>query len=157
MKTVFASLLCGLAVCAAVSSVQGQELTQTRKTPTFAPGMLTAPVSPATQVNVRQNIQKRLPKYAKTTILRFETGQLTLSEVQKELLLRISNRLSERKGGTITVVAASTNSEDASLWARLVENFLRSYEPQFIYIVRYIKPENVVGSINNTVKIIEQR
>lgn len=153
MKKILLSILGTMFFCGMATQVNAQELTQTRKTATFAPGMLTSPVS----VNTRVNIQKRLPKHARTTILRFEAGQTELSEVQKELLLRIADRLKEREGQSLTVIVASTDANDSGHRARNIQSFLRSYVQQFQYTVRYVKPENVVGSVNNTVKIIEQR
>lgn len=152
MKKIVFSLIVGFLLGSV--SVSAQELTQSRKVATFAPGLVSNPVAVG---GTQRNIQRQLPKYARTTILRFEPGQIELTGIQKELLLRIADRLAERPGTSLTVTVASTNFDDSGKRAIAIETFLRSYVRQFRYIVRYVRPENVVGSVNNTVKIEEKR
>ena len=132
---------------------QAQELTQNRKMATFAPG-LSAPVGTATQ----KKLVRQPSKYARTTILRFEPGQTQLSDVQKELLLHVAERLAQRRGGNVIATAASKNIDDSTARVRAIEEFLKSYAyTQYIYSARFIKPEHGVASMDNTVKIVEKR
>ena len=145
------ALLFFMGIMLVTSPICAQELTQNRKVATFAPGVVGA----VGAQGAKKAVQRQMPKYARTTILRFEPGQVELSEIQKELLLRIANRIKE--GQKITAVLASTEFDDARRRASAIDRFLESYAPQYLYIVRFIKPENVVPSVNNTAKIIENR
>lgn len=129
-----------------------QNLSYTKKQAQFSPGLLSAPV---TNRQVQQQ-RTNFPKYAKTTILRYEPDQTELTPIQKELLLRIADRIAEKPGSTIQAIVADKNNGMASERAVVIERFLRSYVHQFVYIVRYIEPENIVPQVDRTVKIIEK-
>lgn len=155
MKKIVLSLLCGVLLCSVVMPVVAQELTQRRKTPTFSPAVM---AGGATQAQKGQQVKKSLPKSARTTILRFEPGQIELSDVQKELLLHVAERLKEISGGHVSVVAASKNSKDALSRIDQVKRFLTAYVgDSFLFYIRIIQPEHVVPSVNNTVKITINR
>lgn len=152
MKQFLVSLV-GIVLMFGACQGYAQELTQNRKVATFAPG-LSAPVGAATQ----KKIVRQAPKYARTTILRFEPGQTDLSDVQKELLLRLAERLAQKRGGNVVATAASKSMSDSTARVRAIEEFLKSYAyTQYIYSARFIKPEHVVPSMDNTVKIVEKR
>lgn len=151
MKYFLLSFL-GLVLCVSSFQSQAQELTQNRKITTFAP--LSAPVGKTTQ----KKLVSQSSKYARTTILRFEPGQVELSEIQKEILFRVAERLAAKRGGYVIATAASTDMDVSGARVREIEQFLKSYaNTQYIYSARFIKPEHVVGSVNDTVKIVEKR
>ena len=155
MKKIVLSLLCGALMCSFVMPVLAQELTQKRKTAVFSPAVM---AGSATQAQKGQQVKKALPKTARTTILRFEPGQIELSDVQKELLLHVARQLQEGYVGTVIITAASEISGIASKRAAKVEGFLRAYKANNAdYYIRTIQPEHVVPSVNNTVKITINR
>ncbi|MBO7257472.1 MAG: hypothetical protein J6V11_00860, partial [Alphaproteobacteria bacterium] len=103
-------------------------------------------------------VKKTLPKTARTTILRFEPGQIELSDVQKELLLHVANRLKGVHSAKVTLVTASKDDKSALSRASHVRNFLEIYAGTSIaYYIRTISPEYIVPSIDNTVKVIINR
>lgn len=153
MKKFILSLFCGVLICFFVMPTMAQELTQKRKTTTFSPALI------GTSQAQKGQVKKSLPKMARTTILRYEPGQIELSEVQKELLLHVVKQINDMHG-SITVVAtgASKNEKIASERVGLVERFLRAYVSKYFnFSARFISPEHVVASIDNTVKIIINR
>lgn len=155
MKKIVLSLLCGALMCSFVMPVLAQELTQKRKTAVFSPAVM---AGSATQAQKGQQVKKTLPKSARTTILRFEPGQIELSDVQKELLLHVFQRLAKQYQGAITITTASKDLSLSKKRSDHVVKFLRSYlPPQYIYYIRAIQPEHIVPSVNNTVKIIINR
>lgn len=133
-------------------AVSAQNMPYMNKQARFSPGLLSAPVTN------RQGQQQRqtFPKYAKTTILRYEPEQTELTPIQKELLLRIADRIAEKPGSTIQVIVADKDNEVAGERAVVIERFLRAYVHQFVYVVRYIETENIVPQVDRTVKIIEK-
>lgn len=151
MKKILLLAVCSALMCGGVS-VSAQELTE-RRTPTFSPGLLSNPVNTGAKKNTQV---KRVVKKSRTTILRFEPEQTVLTEAQKEILYKIAERINDRKTSVITVVAASTTPGISSKRAITIESFLKGYGKSFQYYVRFIRPENVVGSVNDTVKIIEK-
>lgn len=154
MKKIILSLLCGVLMCSFVMPVLAQELTQRRKTAVFSPAVM---AGSATQAKGQQ-VKKTLPKTARTTILRFEPGQIELSDVQKELLLHVAERLKKMTDGRVSVVSASKNNRDALSRIDKVEKFLTAYAGgSFLFYIRIIQPEYVVPSVNNTVKITINR
>lgn len=154
MKKIVLSLLCGALMCSFVMPALAQELTQKRKTAVFSPAVM---AGSATQAQKGQQVKKVLPKTARTTILRFEPGQIELSDVQKELLLHVVKQVNMVYGGTIVVTAAAKTSVIASKRATRVRNFFKEHEATFDCYIRVISPENVVPSVNNTVKITINR
>lgn len=132
--------------------VFAQDLTEGRA-PTFSPGLLSSPVNTKTQKNVRG---KRVVKKSRTTILRFESDETNLTDAQKEILYKIAGRLTDGKTKAISVTAASTTQGISAKRAITIETFLKGYGKDFQYYVRFIQPEHVVPSVNNTVKIIER-
>lgn len=155
MKKFVLSLLCGALMCSFVMPALAQELTQKRKTAVFSPAVM---AGSATQAQKGQQVKKTLPKTARTTILRFEPGQIELSDVQKELLLHVANRLNGVHSAKITLVTASKDDKSALSRASHVRNFLEIYVSGSIaYYIRTISPEYIVPSVNNTVKIIINR
>lgn len=154
MKKILSSLLCGALMCSFVMPVMAQELTQKRKTAAFSPAVMEGSVAQAQKGQVK----KILPKTARTTILRFEPGQIELSDVQKELLLHVAERLKDVSGGRVSVVAASKNNGDALSRIDKVKRFLTAYAgDSFLFYIRVISPEYVVPSVDNTVKITINR
>ena len=154
MKKIILSLLCGALMCSFVMPALAQELTQKRKTAVFSPAVM---AGSATQAKGQQ-VKKTLPKTARTIILRFEPGQIELSDVQKELLLHVANRLNGVHSAKITLVTASKDDKSALSRASHVRNFLEIYVSGSIaYYIRTISPEYIVPSVNNTVKIIINR
>lgn len=155
MKKIILSLLCGALMCSFVMPVLAQELMQRRKTAVFSPAVM---AGSATQAQKGQQVKKTLPKTARTTILRFEPGQIELSDVQKELLLHVFQRLVKQYQGSITITTASKDLSLSNERSDHVVKFLRSYLPaQYLYYIRTIQPEHVVPSVNNTVKITINR
>ena len=150
MKKIILSLLCGALMCSFVMPALAQELTQKRKTAVFSPAVM---AGSATQAKGQQ-VKKTLPKTARTIILRFEPGQIELSDVQKELLLHVANRLNGVYRAKVTLVTASKDDKSALSRASRVRNFLEIYAGTSIaYYVRTISPEYIVPSVDNTVKI----
>ncbi len=136
-----------IALCIAVP-VTAQELTQKRKTATFAPGLMMGGAS----ANAQQNLRKpQTPKYARTMILRFESGQTELSPVQREMLYQLAGQL--KKGQTVTTTVYAVDSDIATARARNIERFLKSYA-YYEKITRLVVGENVVPSTNNTAKLV---
>ncbi len=155
MKKILLSLSCGILMCSLVMPVMAQELTQKRKTAVFSPAVV---AGRATQAQKGQQVKKSLPKTARTTILRFEPGQIELSDVQKELLLHVVERLNGVHSARITLVTASKDDKNALSRASHVRNFLEIYTGTSVaYYVRTISPKYIVPSINNTVKITINR
>ena len=149
MKKILISLLCGVLMCSFVMPVMAQELTQKRKISTFSPA-----VGRGEAQEGAKQIKKSLPRAARTTILRFEAGQTELTDVQKELLLHIVNRLKKSHDRGVSVVAASKNQQDSLLRIKKVQAFLQAYAgDSFLFYISAIQPEYVVPSVNNTVKI----
>lgn len=151
MKKIVLSVICAAMVMGS-AFVNAQELTEGR-TPTFSPGLLTNPVGSKTQKNVQV---KRTVKKSRTTVLRFEAEQTALTDAQKEILYKIAERITEGKTKAVTIIAASTTAGIPSKRAIAIETFLKGYGKDFQYYVRFIRPENVVPSVNDTVKIIER-
>ena len=155
MNKIVLSLLCGALMCSFVMPVLAQELTQKRKTAVFSPAVV---ASGATKTQKGQQVKKALPKTARTTILRFEPGQIELSDVQKELLLHVAEQLNRVNNARVTLVTASKDDKSALSRASHVRNFLEIYVSGSIaYYIRTISPEYIVPSVNNTVKIIINR
>ncbi|MBR4927072.1 MAG: hypothetical protein IKY98_01965 [Alphaproteobacteria bacterium] len=138
-----------IALCIA-SPVVAQELTQKRKTATFAPGLMMGGTSANAQKTQNQ-VRPQMQRYARTMILRFESGQTELSEIQREMLYQLAERL--KKGQTIITTVYAVDSEVATARARNIERFLKSYA-YYEKITRLVVGENVVSSTNNTVKLV---
>lgn len=155
MKKIALSLLYGALMCVFVMPVMAQELAQKRKTAVFSPAMVTGAATPVQ----KGQIQETLPKAVRTTILRFEPGQLELSEVQKELLLNVARQVNGMYSVPMVIaVGASKNINDARIRVTQVERFLNAYiSKRFEFGPRFIAPENVVRSVDNTVKITINR
>lgn len=150
MKKIALSLLCGVLMGSFVMPVMAQELTQKRKATTFSPTLMAGGDVVAAK--------KVLPQNARTMILRFEPGQMTLSDVQKEMLITMTNQLNKSYGGRISLVAASKNENDSLLRATKVRDFLEVYTNKaYPVYIRLISPEYVVPSVDNTVKITINR
>lgn len=151
MKKILSSLLCGALMCSFVMPVMAQELTQKRKTAVFSPAVMEGSVAQAQKGQVK----KTLPKTARTAILRFEPGQIELSDVQKELLLHVAEQVNGMYSVPMVIaVGASKNINDARMWVTQVERFLNTYiSKRFEFGPRFVAPENVVRSVDNTVKI----
>ncbi len=131
-------------------SVVAQELTQKRKTATFAPGLMMGGASVNAQRT--QNLGKpQTPRYARTMILRFESGQTELSPVQREMLYQLAGQL--KKGQTVITTVYAVDSDIATARARNIERFLKSYA-YYEKITRLVVGENVVPSTNNTAKLV---
>ena len=135
--------------CASVS-VMAQELTQKRKTATFAPGLMAGTGSENAQKTQNRGVVQT-SKYARTMILRFEPGQTELSPVQREMLYQLAERL--KKGQTVVTTVYALDSETATVRARNIERFLKSYA-YYEKITRLVTGENVVSSTNNTAKLV---
>ena len=155
MKKIVLSLLCGVLMCSFVMPVLAQELTQRRKTAVFSPAVM---AGSATQAKGQQ-VKKTLPKTARTTILRFEPGQIELSDVQKELLLHVAEQVNGMYSvPKVIAVGASKDINDARMRVTQVERFLNAYiSKRFEFGTRFIAPEYIVPSVNNTVKITINR
>ena len=154
MKKGMLFLLCGVLMSSFVMPVMAQELTQKRKSATFAPGLVATDGVHGQSAQVKRT----LPKNARTTILRFEPGQVELSDVQKEMLLHMANHMKKTYAKSVSVVTASKNTEDALLRISKIKNFLVAYVgDDFLYYIRTIQPEYVVPSVDNTVKITINR
>lgn len=157
MKKILLSV-CFLALMG-TAVAQAQELTPGRRSAVFSPALLSNPSGSVPGTVRQQNVPQRkvAVKKIRGTLLRFDEGDTTLSEENKEKLMKIANRILEKKSYTITVVSASRQDGDARKRAIAVEGFLRNYARDFIYIVRYINPGNIVDSVDNTVRITEKK
>lgn len=156
MNKIVLSLLCGALMCSFVMPVLAQELTQRRKTAVFSPAVM---AGSATQAQKGQQVKKTLPKTARTTILRFEPGQIELSDVQKELLLHVAEQINTANSAVrVVATGAAKRENDASDRVGRIERFLRAYVTRYFdYSARFIHPEHIVPSVNNTVKITINR
>ena len=155
MKKIALSLLCGVLMGSFVMPVMAQELTQKRKTAVFSPAVMEGSVAQAQKGQVK----KTLPKTARTIILRFEPGQIELSDVQKELLLHVAEQINTANSPVrVVATGASKKENDASDRIGRIESFLRAYVTRYFdYSARFIHLENIVPSVDNTVKITINR
>ena len=146
MKKIVLSLLCGILFGTFVMPAVAQEFTQRRKNVTFAPALMGGgTVKPEKKV---------LSQKARTMILRFEPGQMELSDVQKEMLNTMANQLNKSYKGKVSIVTASKSSDNSLLRATKVRDFLEVYtNKEYPVYIRVIAPEHVIPSVDNTVKI----
>lgn len=152
MKKVLLWAVCGFILMGAVQ-VNAQEVVTEQRAAAFSPGLLSSPVGMKTQKEVKV---KRVVKKSRTTVLRFDAEQTSLTDAQKEILYKIAERIADGKTKVVTVIAASTEQGNSARRAIAVDSFLKGYGKGFQYYVRFIRPENVVPSVNDTVKIIER-
>ncbi|MBR5130102.1 MAG: hypothetical protein IKV03_02625 [Alphaproteobacteria bacterium] len=153
MKKIALSLLCAGLSIFFTTSAMSQELVQSRKAAVWAPALL---AGGGTAAGTTQ--PKKIPLRARTTILRFEPGQIELSDIQKEMLMGIVQLFKPGNDGHIVITAAASEVGVASKRAARVEGFFNAYRGNsFACTVRFIPPRHVVPSVDNTVKIVVTR